>query len=63
MVLRSKKTVVRFRLKHSKKYLLENRYQDSSIGLCFPLNVLRKELVTPQDIGFHISIEIIKNST
>ena len=34
-VLRSTKSAVRFSLKHSKKYLLENRYQESLIVLWF----------------------------
>lgn len=34
-VLRSTKSAVRFSLKHSKKYLSENRYQESLIVLWF----------------------------
>ena len=34
-VLKSSKSVIRFSLKHSKKYLLENRYQESLIVLRF----------------------------
>ena len=34
-VLKSSKSVIRFSLKHSKKYLLENKYQESLIVLCF----------------------------
>ena len=36
-VLRSTKSAVRFSLKHSKKYLSENRCQESLIVLCFSL--------------------------
>ena len=34
-VLKSSKAAIRFSLKYSKKYLLENKYQESLIVLCF----------------------------
>ena len=56
-VLKSSKAAIRFSLKHSKKYLSENRYQESSA--CIIGSHLEEQtngLVTPQGILFLIQI-------
>ncbi len=61
-VLRSTKSAVRFSLKHSKKYLSENRYQESLIVLWFTFGAADKKVSYSQGILFPIPIEIIKNN-